>query len=175
MSGMDFVYSIKTFISTCPLPASNGTFGAMGTTATCAAAGFFGQGGSLSSVVYNGTLTWYYLPTIRQGWTHRKFQGVEWFLHFVPLAIGWGTAVAALILDLYNPIGWTCWIGPWPYGCDKDDTCERGSDAKLFRCVFFHGICWAVFAFVLVAVGMIFWKIYKDESVLKILPIQLST
>ena len=38
MSAMDFIYAIK------PLPVSTGAYGAVGSTQTCTAAGFWGQG-----------------------------------------------------------------------------------------------------------------------------------
>ncbi|CAB9524745.1 expressed unknown protein [Seminavis robusta] len=188
MSGMDLMYAIKCFLSTWPLPTGS-AYGAVGTTQTCTAAAFWGQGGSLSSAVYNGSLTLYYLLTIRYGWTQSQFQqqsssssssssthntstttririSWEWLLHAIPLSIGWGTAIASLPLRLFNPIGWTCWIGPWPLQCaaDGDGTpCERGHNAKLYRWLFFHAILWATFAFVTVAMILIYAKIKADE------------
>jgi hypothetical protein len=92
--------------------------------------------------------------TIQQGWTQRQFQGTEWILHAIPLVIGWVTAIAALLLAFHYPIGGACWIGPWPHDCNRDNTCEHGNNAKLYRWVLVHGIFWVVFAFVLVAMGI---------------------
>lgn len=100
MSSMDFIYAIKCFTSTWPLPESTNAFGAVGNTATCTAAGFWGQGASTSSMLYNGTLTLYYLFTIRQSWTQRQFKHWEWMLHLLPLTVGWSTAIAGIPLEL---------------------------------------------------------------------------
>lgn len=168
MSLMDVIYSIKCFLSTWPIPEELPIYLASGTTATCTAAGFFGHGGALASAVYNGTLTAYFVLTIVNGWTQRRIhRRVEVWLHVVPLLIGWSTAIASLPLTLFNPIGWTCWIGPWPPGCsgDDDDACVRGANADIYRWAFFHAILWACFAYVSIAMLLIYLKIRRAEVV----------
>lgn len=130
---MDFNFSVKEFMSTWVLPKETGKFGASWTTGTCTAAGFFGQGSGLTSILYNGTLTLFFLLTIHFGWSEARIQKIEAALHAIPLAIGWGTAFAGLALDLYTDIGINCWIG--------------GPDAWVYRWAFFHGFFWPYLAF----------------------------
>jgi len=149
MSSMDLIFSIKEFMSTWIIPKETGVWGAKGTTATCTATGFFGQGSGLTSILYNGMLTLFFLLTIRFGWTETRVQRIEPILHAVPLAIGWATAIAGLPLDLYNPIGINCWIG--------------GEDAWVYRWAFFHGPLWAVFGFSVIAMIMMYLSVKKQE------------
>jgi hypothetical protein len=131
----DFIWSIKAFVSTWPIP--DGTFyvhGAHGTTGTCTAAGFLGQGGSLTSILYNGSLTLFFLLVVRYGWKEAYIKRkVEPWLHAVPFAVGWSTAIAGLPLTLYNAFGWTCWINSYPFGCVDNVNCQRGDNAGIYR------------------------------------------
>jgi hypothetical protein len=167
MSTMDFIYSVKSFCSTWPIPASTGIYLASGTTQTCTAAGFWGHGAALSSALYNGTLMLYYVWTIVYGWRQERVKRHEYWLHLVPMSLGWSTAIASLPLTLFNPIGWTCWIGPWPLACSGGDDCVRGANATIYRWAFFHAELWLCFVFVAVAVWSIYWKIRRQESVRK--------
>jgi len=107
MSLMDLTFAVKNFLTTWPIPADAGIYLASGTTETCTAAGFFGHAASLSSSLYNGSLTAYFLLTIRYRWFPRKFaRRAEAWAHSVPLLVGWSTALAALPLRLFNPIEW---------------------------------------------------------------------
>ena len=170
MSLMDVICATKSFVSTWPVPEEAlYVVGNVGTMETCAAAGFLGQGSCLSSSVYNATLTLYFLLTIRFGWKEeRTKKKLEWFLHLLPLTLGWSTAIAALLLDLMNPIGWTCWIGSWPPGCNDDTIpCERGGDADYiarFRWGFFHGPLWIAFLFMAVSLLSIYLKTRQTEQ-----------
>ena len=164
MSAMDVVSSLKSFLSTWILPRETGAWGAVGTVGTCTAAGFFGQGSSIASPLYNGSLALFYLLTVRYGWQDDasgaygggRFATIEPFMHGVPLVFGWSTAVAGIPLTLYNPIGWTCWIGEVPRGCDRNPSvpCKRGDNAYIYRWAFFHAELW--FTFVAVA-GMMYF------------------
>jgi hypothetical protein len=166
MSSMDLIYAVKCFVSTWPIPEETGAYLARGTTQTCTAAGFWGHGGSLSSAIYNGTLTWYFLLTIKYGMTQVQVRHkYEKWMHGIPLFIGWSTAIISLHLKLMNPIGWTCWIGPWPLECEamEEMECERGDGSKVYRWAFFHAILWATFAFVAIGMLLIYIKIRTDE------------
>ncbi|KAL7552653.1 hypothetical protein ACHAWF_017409 [Thalassiosira exigua] len=166
LSAMDLVSSFKSFLSTWILPTATGAWGAAGTVGTCAAAGFFGQGSSIASPLYNGSLASFYLLTVKYGWRDDpsgaydgvrggRFQRVEPWMHAIPLSFGWGTAVAGLPLRLYNPIGWTCWIAEVPRGCDGDPSvpCARGDHSYIYRWAFFHAELW--FTFVAIAAMMV--------------------
>lgn len=146
---MDIISSFKSFLSTWILPDTTGAWGAVGTVGTCTAAGFFGQGASIASPLYNGSLALFYLLTIRYGWKDEssQFSRIEPLMHGIPLVFGWGTAIAGLPLKLYNPIGWTCWIAEVPRGCDRDSSvpCERGDNSYIYRWAFFHAELWLTF------------------------------
>mmetsp|Transcript_34268 Transcript_34268/g.83123 ORF Transcript_34268/g.83123 Transcript_34268/m.83123 type:complete len:429 (+) Transcript_34268:93-1379(+) len=168
MSAMDFIYAIKVFLSTWINPEGTGYL-ASGTTQTCAAAGFLGHGGSLSSIMYNGSLTLYYLLTIVFSWRLDKVKRIEPLLHGLPLAIGWSTAFATLPMDLMNPIGWTCWIGYFPVTCNVNPNleCTRGINASIYRWAFFHIELWLCFLFSAFAMVNIYFRLRKNEIAVK--------
>lgn len=112
MSMMDLVFALTSVFSSSitpkevkyPYPYQNL---AIGNWATCQAFGFLGHGAILSSVLYNASLSLYYVLTIRDGWTDWRIHQnkmMEPLLHAIPLLIGWGIAIAALSMDLYNPM-----------------------------------------------------------------------
>lgn len=136
MSFSDIVASICFFLSTWPVPA--GTVGAIGTTQTCTAHGFFGQAAYLCTPLYNGVLALYYLLVIRYQWKEEQLKRVELFLHAVPLTLALGIAVTGLVLDLYNFANFICWIAPLPWGCldtarygSENANCIRGDNGTL--------------------------------------------
>jgi hypothetical protein len=80
------------------------------------------------------------------------------------LLIGWGTAIAALPLTLFNPIGSTCWIGPRPLNCETMGDCVRGDNASMYRWAFFyHAYLFPSFGFVSAAMLWMHWNIRKTE------------
>jgi len=115
-------------------------FGARGSTQTCTAQGFFAQIG-VSSVMYNASLSTYYLLVIRYGWPESRIVKVEPLLHAIPLIFGFATMIAGLFLQLFNYGVWDCWIAPYPLGCEESwrnggkTTCERGDNASLYQIV----------------------------------------
>lgn len=167
MAVHDLVYSVKTFLSTWPIPREvMFTYGNVGNTNTCTAAGFLGHGTALTSVLYNGSLAGYFLLAIGFGKTELSVRR-QWepLLHILPLLIGWSTAIAGIPMDLYNPIGWTCWIGQYPVGCGEGSyPCTRGKNIFELRWAFFHAFLWASFLFMAIALIIIYSKIFAIES-----------
>ena len=161
MTVMDFLYALKCFMSTWAIPRELAIWGAVGSTQTCDAWGFIGHGSSLSSAMYNGSLAIYFALTVAFGWreVHLRSWRIEIFLHAIPLVVGWSTAIASLLLELNNSIGWTCWIATHPPGCGLPASwsppCERGSvhDVDVYRWALFHAELW--FAFVLCVIAMV--------------------
>jgi len=102
-----------------------------------------------------------YLLVIKYGWNEKKVKGIEIFLHGIPIANGLGTAIAALVLKMYNPADWDCWIHSYPHDCtptyvirreeDSSDmvvtNCTRGDSAEIFQWAFFFVPLWAAIAF----------------------------
>lgn len=142
LSICDLLMSIGLFTSTWPMPADTpNVWGAVGNVQTCEAVGFIEQAG-VAAVMYNASMSTYYLLRIRYGWTPRKIAKVEPFMHAIPLLFGLATMIASLTLDLFNSGLFDCWIAPFPQGCEESwrnggvTTCERGDNASLYQWLF---------------------------------------
>lgn len=167
------VSSLAFFTSTWPIPEHSGVYLAAGNQATCDAQGFFSQF-SLSVVMYNASLSLYYVAKVAYQWhTTTIHYRLEPFLHVIPLAVGLGTASAGVYLDLYNNGGgWECWIAAWPEDCveswtidgDTGGTCIRGDNASIYRWVFYYGILWLAIIFVLANMSQVYKSVYAQEK-----------
>lgn len=142
LSLCDLLMSSGLFTSTWPMPANTpNVWGAVGTVQSCEAIGFLEQAG-VAAVMYNGSLSVYYLLRIRFGWSPRRLIKVEPCLHLVPLIFGLSTMIASLKLNLYNSGLFDCWIAPFPQGCHESwknggaTTCQRGDNASLYQWIF---------------------------------------
>jgi len=131
-------------------------YGAMGTTETCEAQGFLFQLGILITPLYNVMIGTFYLLTVTFHWKETRLKKVAWFFHLIPWTFGLGTAIAGLVLDLYNApaLGSVCWIEEYPPFCAmvdptgnivSHDNCVRGVNDNLYRWAFLYGF--VVFAF----------------------------
>jgi hypothetical protein len=143
LSVCDLSMSMGLFTSTWPMPRNTpNVWGAAGTTQTCSAVGFFEQAG-VGAVLYNASLSTYYLLRIRFGWPTQRLVKVEYALHIIPIVFALATMIASLALDLFNSGLFDCWIAPYPQGCveswrspDGQTTCVRGNNASLYQWVF---------------------------------------
>jgi hypothetical protein len=94
MSMMDLVFALTSVFSSSMAPKQvkvpYHTL-AIDTWTTCQVFGFLGRGANLSSVLYNASLSLYYVLTIRDGWTDWRIHHSkgEPLLHVIPLLIGW--------------------------------------------------------------------------------------
>jgi len=161
MSLSDLLASIAWFFTTWPIPRGTpDVFGAVGNQQTCSAQAFFTQF-SLSTVMYNASLAIYYVLVIVKGWIDRDIARVEALLHVNAISWGLGTTMTSLGLTLFNPVGWDCWIGAAPLGCqeswnspDGTTTCERGDNASLYQWAFYFApIC----SVILLVTGLMYW------------------
>jgi hypothetical protein len=99
-------------------------------------------------VMYNGSLTIYYLLVIVKNRKDASIAKFEPYLHFFPLSIAIAISSAAVALGMINLVGWDSWIGPALMGCDEshklaegdanDDPCDRGDGASLFTWYFYY-------------------------------------
>ncbi|KAL7455750.1 hypothetical protein ACHAWC_007284 [Mediolabrus comicus] len=87
------------------------------TTPACTAGGFLMQFGSIIGVIYAASMQVQYVLVIKYGWKDKRMRKLEPWLHLVPILFGLGTSIAGLVLKLYNPADWNCWIAPFPYNC----------------------------------------------------------
>lgn len=91
-------------------------------------------------------------------------------MHFVAISFALSTAVAALALDLYNPIGWTCGITAYPPYCtqsyeNKGPTdCIHGDNARIYQVVFWLGLACCIMVFLAVSMFLVYWKIRTIEN-----------
>jgi hypothetical protein len=181
MNIMDLVALLAWIMTTWPMPAGTlGVAGAMGTQRTCNVQGFFSQL-SISTVLYNACLVIYFMLVIRWGWTEQRITESRWeyYVHFVCLGMGMGTAIASQLLGLYNPSGWQCWIASSPPGCTErwqmtattttttEDyyACERGDNASLYKYFFFYVPLWACILVASLALYQVYWAYRRQDHI----------
>ncbi|CAB9527022.1 expressed unknown protein [Seminavis robusta] len=165
MSCSDVLGSSMYMLSTWPIPRGDAVF-AVGNQATCNAQGTLGQFASLTTPLYTGSLSIYYLLVIRYGWREEQMQKHRHWFFVIPFVMGVTTAIAGLGLELYNSADWVCWIAAYPPGCNKEDSpveCTRGVQADLYRMVFSYIIVWIVFVVLAVSMGMIYQRVWQTE------------
>mmetsp|Transcript_8141 Transcript_8141/g.14729 ORF Transcript_8141/g.14729 Transcript_8141/m.14729 type:complete len:336 (-) Transcript_8141:770-1777(-) len=142
----DAIVSVWLGLSTWPIPrGTEGVYGAIGTTASCTAQGFFVQL-SVFGPIYNLNLSIYYLLLVKYQLTEEYIaKRYERYMHAVALLFGLGSAILGLPLTLYNNANLWCWIAAYPSTCednsgrDGDIPCERGKNAWLYRWVIYYG------------------------------------
>jgi len=143
----------------------------LGNQATCSFQGFIVQL-SIGGVLTNASLSIYYFLVIVWGWKTRDILKVEPYLLALPLVWGLGTAIAGLVLDLYNPASWDCWIAAYPANCtqshelkntDEQTDCERGDNADIYQWAFFFGPLWASIGLVMICMFIVVSKVRQVE------------
>jgi hypothetical protein len=172
MSVCDIISSSAWFLTSWPVPEDvTWTVWNVGNDRTCTAQGFFIQCGGIGTLTYNACLALYYMLVIRYGWKNEYIsRHVEPWMHFVAIAFALSTSFAALALDLYNPIGWTCGIAAYPPYCTQSyenkgpTNCIRGDNARIYQVVFWLGLACCVMVFVAVAMLLVYCKIHAIES-----------
>jgi hypothetical protein len=144
---------------------------AVGNWATCEAFGFLGHSAAVSSALYNASLAIYYVVTIRYGWSEWRMQKSRieaYYFHTIPLIVGWGTGIASLILNLYNPILLTCRTARYPAKCETEQApntpCERGKHVNAYRVAFVDFWVWSVFLLLVVCMTAIYMKMAKIDQ-----------
>ncbi|KAL3778378.1 hypothetical protein ACHAW5_000601 [Stephanodiscus triporus] len=161
--------SVAWFFTTWPIPRGTpGVYGAVGTQGTCSAQGFFSQF-KISSVMYNASLSVYFVLVIVKQWRDDRILKVEPFIHLHAMAWGLGTALASIFLTLFNDLTWNCWISASPMGCEeswKNDgvtTCVRGDNASLYRWAFYFGPVWVVITVVTILMYWVYYTVRRQE------------
>ena len=140
ISSIVYMFNDLFFPGQLLIPSSGTT-----TTKPCTASAFLLQLGSSIGVIYHASLQLQYVLVIKYGWRESRIRKLEPYLHLVPIVFGFGTSIAGLILKLYNPSDWNCWIAPFPSNCtssywvnkfepDMTETdCVRG-DVSVWYC-----------------------------------------
>ena len=173
LSVCDLLMSAGLFTTTWPMPVdtTKHVFGAIGTVQTCEAVGFIEQAG-VAAVIYNASLSCYYLVRIRYGMAPHVIQSrLEPWMHAVPIVFGLTTMIASLQLDLYNSGLFDCWIAPFPQGCqeswrsaDGSTDCERGNNASLYQWVFDVIPKWSCVLLVTINMWLVHRAVYRQEQ-----------
>jgi len=170
LSITDTFTSFSYALSTWPIPLdSPNIYAALGTQATCTAQGFFIQA-SIATPMYNAMLSIYYLLTVRYGWKENQLKKVEKYFFGIPIMFGLATAVASVVLKLFNNANLWCWISPLPLTCKGSlfnngiNDCERGNNASLYRFLFFYGPLWFVIITASIAMFLLYTSVRKTEQ-----------
>jgi hypothetical protein len=146
--------SVAFFFSTWPIPRDfEGAFGNIGNRTTCRIQGFIIQFG-LVSPIYMAMISMYYWLTIRYGWPEKRMRTKEIWVHALPWVLGIATAITGLLLDLYHPAGFYCWIAPNGLNNNRSD---------LYRLGLYYGPLWFCFGLVLLFFGSLYWSIRAEE------------
>ena len=162
MSIYDILESIWNFTSTWPMPKNDSNdiraIWSIGNTQTCSTQGFF-LTLSVAVPIYNALLGVFYMLVIKYQYsdvTLRKW--VEPTIHCIAGFWGFGTALTAGFMGMFNNANLWCWIAPYPHDCldtlrhgsDYDpidnpnpNPCTRGDNAWLYRWIFYFGPLWA--------------------------------
>ena len=171
MTCHDWCIAMLQFLGTWLNPVGDGWLAA-GTEQTCTATGFLRQGCMLSSILYSAFLTLFFLLVVKYGWSERRLvRQVEPLLHAVALSLGWGAAVAGLVLDLYAPYQWGCGVVAYPPGCtqsykatpENPATCTKGDNAGIYSWAFATAWIWATFLWLIIAMTCIYQSIRQKE------------
>ncbi|GFH56978.1 hypothetical protein CTEN210_13454 [Chaetoceros tenuissimus] len=130
---------------------------AIGSVASCDIQGFFMYLGGIGSLLYNTTLSIYYMSLIQFSMSEINFKKkVEPWCHLIanitPIAIG----IYLLINEEFNFAGKTCYIAAAPRECLHNDEidCERGSKKSRKYALWFSVIPFAL-AFIVILTNMI--------------------
>mmetsp|Transcript_30894 Transcript_30894/g.55983 ORF Transcript_30894/g.55983 Transcript_30894/m.55983 type:complete len:333 (+) Transcript_30894:115-1113(+) len=173
MSCADAITSLWLGLSTWPIPlGTEGVYGAVGTTASCTAQGFFIQLMVLSPI-YNLNLSVYYLLLSKYQLTEEYIaKRYEKYMHAAAIIIGFGFAILGLPLTLYNNANLWCWIAAYPSSCEDnsgdhgDVPCTRGQNAWLFRWLIFYGPIWLIILAVTGIMIMLTRSVKVEEKII---------
>jgi hypothetical protein len=95
---------------------------------------------------------------------------VEPAMHLTAATMGFGTAISALVLNLFNNANLWCWIAPFPSGCldswryGDEKPCSRGDNAWIFRWAFYFCPLWFCILFSIVTTAFVYRKVHKREK-----------
>lgn len=136
----------------------------LGNQGSCSTQGFFVQF-MIAGVLYNATLSLYYLAVIKYNYSERKLKKWKRHVHVIPLSFGLATAVTGLALKLYNPANWDCYIAPPPPEpvCTYYNICDRGQNAYIYQWAFFFGPLWAAIVLVNICMAMVIAYVEGQE------------
>lgn len=143
--------SVANGLSTWPMPASSGAWQAFGTEGTCKAQAFFLQIG-IGGPFYICALAIYYYLFIVKNLSSRHILRVERYMHPVCLLFGLSTAISGLVLDVFGPASFWCWVT---------------GDHVILQWIFWHGPLWSIAVIVSVLMAVVYFNLrrqYKNQQ-----------
>lgn len=155
ISIFDLFTSFAWAFSTLPIPPTNeygestGRYGAKGNDATCTAQGFFIQLGMTASF-YNLSLALYYLLVIFFSWKEHQIKNIRVWIYGIPLLVG--VVLAFSGIPYYEDSLLMCYLPPPPIA------------PRLRGLMFFILPILIVLASASVAMFLVYWKVYQQET-----------
>jgi len=115
MAFFDFINAVAWVFARMPIPQEVSFYvaGSMGTKQTCKTQAFFIQLG-YTSVLYNVSLSLYYVLVIVMGWRESDLRKMRGMMHGCPLVVGVGLAFAGI--PFYHWYVYGCHLLPPPFG-----------------------------------------------------------
>jgi hypothetical protein len=108
LSIADVMYSFFAYVlSTTPMPKGSHIF-AVGSVATCDIVGFINMMCAFTTILYNCSLSTYYLVQLKYNWNNSRIKALEKRLHIIPWSVGLVIAIVGLAIKLYGPFGFSC-------------------------------------------------------------------
>lgn len=153
-------------------------YGAVGNHATCSLSGFLAQM-TIASPLYNGSLSLYYLLTIKYNWPDARLQKIEKWLHILPLGYAYVSSFIALGLDMYGNFEWLCWIKPDVADDDDGGRVAIPTNAQknyvIFQWVFLFGPLWVTILFASLVFYVLYRKVKENEKRMEKYKFSLTT
>ena len=158
MSFIDVIVSTVWFLTNLFIPSEIEEFPwARGNKASCSAQGFIVQF-SISSIIYNAALSFYYLLIIKYNYKSQQLRKFEVWIHIAPISFGLITASSALKLDIYHFATWDCWIAPTQSG-------EGEKLARILQWAFFFAPLWCAILFATGNMIQVFDNVRRREKI----------
>ena len=163
MSSCDLLVSSWFFLTSWPIPReADDIYGNMGNRVSCIAQVFFSQF-SIAVIMYNASLSLFYLIKIRNGWSDKRIaRRLESFMHAWALLFGIGTSTTTFGSAGFLPFDPLDCHESWKNG-DGKTTCIRGNSASLYRWVFYYAPLWCTIAFVTIIIYLVYRHVRRVE------------
>lgn len=135
----------------------------------CTATGFVFVYTIFSSILYNVSLSIYFLLIVRYQIKETTLASCfEPLCHVFIVGVMGAVFAAGIPLEIYNPLfGGTCWAAAYPPGCatsDDGSSCTRGGTAGRIYGEGLHIAYILLFCTLLIANFMIYWTVRQTEK-----------
>ena len=165
MSLADFIASLMLVLGDLVFPTE---YGGHGSIATCNAGGWLVQMVPVAAL-YNAVLSLYYVLTVTYQKNERSMKRFEICSHVCILLFWIGSGTAGVVLGLFNPALFDCWIFDEPAFCSAipDVQCNRPYyGVSYIAAQYYLYYVWIYASFVICAVSMfmVYKTVYAQEK-----------